>query len=254
MCVTFNYDALLEGSVESVFGHRLDHIDRYISHSAVRVYKPHGSVNWRQSATWQHPGDNRLGGPAGLDKAIANAASLEWHDDIRYQLGNDFQDDTDYTRVWLPAVSIPIRRKSTFTMPESHREAMTEDLRGVTTVVAVGWRAREEHFLRLLQDHLGTDLVRLVAVAERNESAMETVDNLWETGRFNHDAVSGIGLSRFAETPTAHYEWPTGDEPSALTLHHVLTGSPGIWTQRDPADGLPPTEDPAPRNPGYSDL
>lgn len=242
-CVTFNYDVLLEQAVNSVYSHRLRHMDSYIAHPDIHVFKPHGSVSWRQSAGWDQP--SRLMGGGGLDKAIGQASSLAWSEDYRFQVDDEYQDRDDATKVWLPALSIPVRRKTTFTMPQAHRDMLELDLRKVTTLVAVGWRAREQHFLKLMQDHLGSSLVGLVAVAESDESAQQTIDNLWVTGRFDRFAISGNGFSGFAEIPEGAYQRrPDPEGHTQLSLQHVLRAGPstGVWTNREPHAGSIPDD------------
>jgi SIR2-like domain len=239
MCVTFNYDSLLELAVHSVFGHPINHIDMYVQHPQIHVYKPHGSVSWRQSATWDHPPRNWINsGKRELEKAINEAATLRWHEEFVYQNDASYQDSDDTTKVWLPAISIPVRSKSDFTMPDTHMAAMLGDLRNVTTLIAVGWRGREQHFLKLLQDNLGSSLVRLVVVAESDDRAREAVDNLWVTGRFDRYAISGVGFSGFAEIEgRSGVPRSNSQNRSELSLNDLLTNRGAAWTKRDPASG-----------------
>lgn len=258
-CVTFNYDRLLEDAAEGVFGHQVRSMESFVSRPDVHIFKPHGSVTWQQAATWNVERGHHLPGIQGLHMAIDEAPSLSWIDDqFRFELRDEFQDTNDQSTVWLPALSIPVRRKSAFTMPEQHKTAMVADLEAVTTLIAIGWRARERHFLDLLQHHLGRSLVRLVAVAESDKAAMETVDNLWQVGRFDRYAISGQGFSAFTEELGPSYERPSESGGHArLTLHHVLTAGADsdLWVERGPAyDPMPPPTEVDFVNPGYADL
>lgn len=234
-CVTFNYDSMLEGAVARVFGHQISYMDQYLSSQSVHLYKPHGSVTWRQAATWDHPHNNWLAGHGGLDKAISQAATLGWLPEMRVQTDRTYQDDTDATRVWLPALSIPVRRKATFTMPQEHQDALISDLAKITTVIAIGWRARERHFLQMLQGAMPSAPARLVVVAETPASAEAARDALWETGRFNAYSLSSLGFSGFVDPLP-----PEEPEPSrtAVRLVDILSGRRDIWTQRTPGRGL----------------
>ena len=139
-----------------------------------------------------------------------------------------------------------------------HMEEMVRSLGQVTTLVTVGWRAREQHFLKILQEHLPSAPGKLVAVAESDESAQETIDNLWPTGRFDHFAISGRGFSDFTQTPTEPFErpgLPYGN--SRLALDHVLSAGPEspVWTGREPGPGLTDTGDEPPYlDPGFVEL
>jgi hypothetical protein len=145
-------------------------------------------------------------------------------------------------------------------MPRAHEVALIDDLRRVTTVITIGWRAREQHFLKLLQDHLGSAPLRLVAVAENDESAKATVASLWETGRFDRYAISGIGFSGFTDMPTEAYQpMPDTYNHTRLTLDHVLTAgtgsSSGVWINRDPGPGIADLDvDATPPHPRYGEL
>lgn len=235
LCVTFNYDTLLEAACQSVYGRSFNTINEYAAGEGVRLYKPHGSVNWRQAARWGQPINTWYMGPQALDIAINSAADLEWRQEFRVQVDDQYQDSGGMDSVWLPAVSVPARSKATFTMPDTHQQQLKADLGGVSTVIAVGWRARERHFLRLLQDHLPSTPARLVAVAESEASAMETVDHLWETGRFDRYTTSVHGFSKFTTRLQT-----VGDQISpTLRLSDVLTGSfEAQWVARRPGSGL----------------
>ncbi|RNL78909.1 SIR2 family protein [Nocardioides marmorisolisilvae] len=240
VCITFNYDSLLEAAAESVFGVRLNSLDSYVSNADFRIYKPHGSVTWQQAAVWDDSNVYRR--PDGTQRAIQLATSLQWEEDrFRYRQP-DFHDKGSSRRIWMPALSIPMRRKANFTMPSSHLARMKEDLRQVTTVISVGWRARERHFLDLLQDHLGSSPAQLIAVAESVESATETVEELWKTGRFNRYAIGAYGFTGFTGTGGETLGSRIGARRDPLTLHEILTNTQGFaqWSGRDPGNGLPP--------------
>lgn len=142
--------------------------------------------------------------------------------------------------VWLPALSVPVRRKTTFTMPADHQQVMVDDLSKVTTLITIGWRARERHFLYLIQQHLPSEPVRLVSVAESDTAAMETIDNLWPTGRFDRYRVCGTGFTGFMESLSDPPErFGSDSDHTALTFDHlVAAGSSGDWTLRDRGQGF----------------
>lgn len=238
-CVTSNYDSLLDDAVLRVFGHDLDDMKTYSSHPRVHVHKPHGSVEWRQAARWDVTAS--VPADAALDIAIARAPWLHWtgkwdHDaaDAGYA-----PDSLDASLIWLPALSIPVRSKSDFTMPEEHYESMREDIAGVTTLVAIGWRARERHFLRLLQTGMPSTRAQLVVVGPSKQDAEETLDNLWETGRFDRYVVSTRGFSGFCDVPTVPYPQRAVADKTDVCLSNVLSFDHAeMWQERAPGNGL----------------
>lgn len=234
VAVTFNYDTLLEDAAGRALGMQIRSISDYFG-PALRLYKPHGSVSWRQAAWWDQPPNQWLPGRAGLDKAIRHAKSLNWLGEFSLVRDADqYQDSRQASKIWLPALSIPARRKSTFSMPDEHLIALKEDLSQATTVIAVGWRARERHFLRLLQDAMPRATGQLIAVAENEMSARETVNELWQTGRFGRYAIAGSGFTDFVATIRSDGRGSGG----GLYLQDVLAGAAGSWVTRAPGGGL----------------
>ena len=235
-CVSFNYDTLLERAVYRVHGERLSTLEEFVGGDAVRVYKPHGSVEWRQRARW----DMNEMAPAdeAIHWAIDAANVLRWEEEYSIEDPDDpdhYQEAEDPRTLWLPALAIPARRKAAFTMPAAHMQALRTDLAKVTIVVAVGWRAREQHFLALPKC-MPHGAAELVVVAESEMSAQATTDALWSTGRFRRYALASNGFSNFAK-PTAHGSTATG----GLTFRDVLTGEDDMWTMRDPGQPEPMT-------------
>jgi hypothetical protein len=239
MAVTFNYDTLLEAACSSVFGIDFLRLTDYATGDLVRVYKPHGSVHWRQKAHWAIRSTDWRPGLQALLTAIDQASSLEWLPEYQLMRSNQYQDGDDGSFLWLPALAIPAQRKLDFAMPDSHLTALRSDLSTVTTVIAVGWRAREQHFLKLLQDCLPSAPGRLVAVAEKPLAAQETVDALWMTGKFNRYAIATKGFSDFVSSPEAESNTASQSRELSrpLRLGEVLTGAVD-WSRRPPGAGF----------------
>ncbi|WP_235736852.1 SIR2 family protein [Nocardioides alcanivorans] len=232
--VTFNYDRLLEYAVQDVYGKRFREIEDYISPVDLRLYKPHGSVNWSQAA--KLPSNAWLGDQDPEDVLhllIEQAGSLQWLPD-EYRV--DDPDDGDPYRdvqnqmYWLPALAAPARHKAGFSCPQSHLDALAKDLSEVDTVVAIGWRGREKHFLDLLATSLPGEC-RLFVVSESETSAMATVDELWSTRKFSRYAISADGFSGFASPRIGMPATVAG--MSAPTATDLLSGSQAVpWIVR----------------------
>lgn len=54
----------------------------------------------------------------------------------------------------FPAIAIPVEKKQAFECPKRIVDALIELLPRVTQIIAIGWRATEDHFLALLKQHL----------------------------------------------------------------------------------------------------
>jgi hypothetical protein len=244
--ITFNYDTLLEDACGVVFGQRFGHMDDYPARDGVHVYKPHGSVDWAQAAVW-HGGQFAKGDAARraicerpdvqiLDGDLAVRAPT---DRVIEQLG---QDKGGPVIAWIPALAIPVEAKPDVVMPQSHRSNLQQDLAQATAVLCVGWRARETHFLRILQEGLPSRPLPLWSVSVDRESASETVDNLWRTGRFDRFLPVGGGFAQFADP-----EPPPGPQRPAMEpmLTDILRGTAATGSRPQGA-GIPEQEQPSP--------
>lgn len=229
--VTFNYDTLLERAVRRVFGTGLASLEDFTGADDLHLYKPHGSVEWRQKARWRF--DEVVDDDAVLHLAIDRANELEWTEEFvleDLEIGQPFQEFDEPQVLWLPALAIPARNKADFIMPAEHKERLIADLAQVSLFVAIGWRAREQHFLRLLQEHMG-DPASLVVVAESEPACRATVDQLWETGKFHRYALASNGYSDFSRSPRSG---GLALELGRITLRDVLAGHGIGWVNRQP--------------------
>jgi len=174
--VTFNYDTMLERAMEQVLGMKFDlgsegiALGAYISHPEYKVIKLHGSVDWGLEVTVPHL-------PKSPYELLNHAAELKITGRFmkagpNVHLGNRV--------VGFPALAIPVEKKSEFMCPEDHKETLVSLLPSVTKIIAIGWRASEQHFLSLLKNRLTglKDDVDLMVVSGDAKGMAETVNNL----------------------------------------------------------------------------
>ncbi|GAA0305418.1 hypothetical protein [Kineococcus aurantiacus] len=229
--ITFNYDDMLERAIERVFGHRIAAFGDYLNHDLFRLYKPHGSITWAYELPW------------------AQAVHNLFHDERRYDedrnkiVASDPTLDDDLTLVWrrptdaplaevrhdpylgrgssvayMPALAIPVEKKPGLILPGEHEAAMRRDLNHASAVLAIGWRAREQHIIDLLADEL-PQRRQLHVVAETEDAARETAGNLWRTGNFNRHAWHTRGFAHFARS--APSTLPDQPERRAEAVHSL---------------------------------
>jgi hypothetical protein len=142
VCVSFNYDRLLDGAFAQI-GVKIDSLESYISDAQYKLIKPHGSINWfhhvpvpnRALHNYYHqllPGlaDEEL--KASQDFFVAPEAS-----DI---------DDIE----GIPALSIPVAKKTQFEMPTTHLDVLKAAIPQVSHLLIIGWRGNELNFVELL--------------------------------------------------------------------------------------------------------
>jgi hypothetical protein len=198
--VTFNYDTLLEDALQ-VVGMGINTISDYITADPrYFVIKLHGSVTWFREVV--SPTDFRMQeGEHGIrQQLIRRAAQLAVGN--RYVQGNPGTIAILEGKIVFPAIAIPVERKSQFECPADHLEALRSRLPKVRKVLIVGWRAMEEHFLSLLNEHLQAPL-EVMVVEGSNKGASEVEGRLKRvlgsrvTGKIQ--SVSG-GFTEFVES------------------------------------------------------
>ena len=146
--VTFNYDRLIESAL-ALREPAIKSLDGYINKEQTNVFKLHGSVDW-----WRRVGEvseNIIY----ADQSVAAesiARNIDRYDverpiefrgsNFEAQKGND---------LFIPAIAIPIKNKYSFECPEAHVTRLEEHLPLVTSILTIGWRGGEEHFLQMLR-------------------------------------------------------------------------------------------------------
>jgi len=150
--VTFNYDRLLERAI-TLGDPRRQFVDLgdYLSDDAFSVIKVHGSANWgrvvKNEAAPSQPWD-------GVHRLIASADSLEITNEYVVSQDRPIAND-GRGRALVPAIAIPVESKQTFECPDEHLKHLTELLPQVGTVLIVGWRGMDNHFVEILKQHMG---------------------------------------------------------------------------------------------------
>ena len=191
--VSFNYDTMLERAVEVVTGRDLSDLTSYVSNEKLRLFKPHGSVNWGRIVANDMTIRDLALNPGATERNLLELAGRE---DI--QLTNEyFVADTSAIgamngRVMVPALTVPIQRKLDFECPPAHVDLLREALRGLKWVLSIGWRAGEQNFLDLWRGSGTYTQPRFVAGNGRAESGEAVVNSLRKADlRFSETFVSG---------------------------------------------------------------
>lgn len=157
--VTFNYDTMLDGALGHIGIRVWEGLDNYIQQKNYLLIKPHGSVNWF------HPviGLNRNNHPYyrqiidGIDQVKI---------DPMFVMKTEHENIDELEAV--PALSIPVAKKTQFEMPPNHLDAVKAIIPQVTHLLVIGWRGNEEHFRALLD---GLDRKRLISLVVSRDSS-----------------------------------------------------------------------------------
>ncbi len=147
--VTFNYDLLLDNALFSYDYKSQQPEDQLRSHPVLKLFKPHGSVDWARRISL--PVDEILR-PNGIIEA---ADAIKLTSDFR-RLNPSEADGNPGRQTFFPAIAIPVQNKTeeTFVWPPNHASQLQNLLPSVTKILIIGWQAREAHFSELLRGSL----------------------------------------------------------------------------------------------------
>jgi hypothetical protein len=91
--------------------------------------------------------------------------------------------DSFASQVLFPAIAVPIQTKQVFECPKRHIDELTARLPRTTHLLVIGWRDMDQHFIRLLRDHLAGRRVRVQLVCgAKPEETQEIQQNLLAAG------------------------------------------------------------------------
>jgi hypothetical protein len=168
--VTFNYDRMIEQAMTQVLGHASESFSQYISDDHYKLIKLHGSIDWGREVEGITPHT--------ASEFVRRAASLKLSEEYRKVIQPPAV--LEGNMAGFPALAIPVERKSSFVCPPEHLEALGNLISRVTKIIAIGWRASEQHFLEMLRKPL-TGLcgdVDLMVVSGDQKGMIETTNNL----------------------------------------------------------------------------
>ena len=152
--VTFNYDTLLETALFDL-GFPIETIEHYTDDSKMfRLIKLHGSVNWANKIETPLPSNVNKGNPMSVLQHVINYASAVKIISDRFVVCNAGNMGLADGCPVFPAIAIPVERKQEFQCPPRMVDVLINLLPSITRIITIGWRAREEHFLRLLKQYL----------------------------------------------------------------------------------------------------
>jgi len=150
--VTFNYDTLFEEAL-TVVGITINHLDDYVANPAFKIVKPHGSLNWAHEVP--NVPSNVISSnsrPVASQWLLEHAEEISPRPEFRFLATPVYAVDGGVA-LW-PSLALPVATKSDFACPPPQLEALKKCLPKVTKVLTIGWRGAEQHFLRILDDHL----------------------------------------------------------------------------------------------------
>jgi len=182
--VTFNYDTLLERTLES-FGVQIRDIRDYITDETYKIIKVHGSQNWARivAASIELAGRS----PWEIASELINRAA-EIKISPVYRIIDQRPINQSDGQAVFPALAIPLERKQDFECPAEHIDTLRQCIASTTKLVIIGWRATDQPFLQLLEEGLNAN-VRVLIVGGTRDGGDEIRENL-QKARISGDMIT----------------------------------------------------------------
>ncbi|HVP00534.1 MAG TPA: SIR2 family protein [Bryobacteraceae bacterium] len=184
--VTFNYDTLIEKALADLRV-PIKSLDDYVKDRQFKLFKLHGSTDWVQRATFKGRIQSQEWRSAaeiiGHAPELEQTPNFERHTDrslptvLRVPNGQHVQ-----LIPLMPALAVPATGKSRFICPKDHLQSLRDIIPQVRKVLVIGWKAAEQHFLKLLVEGLGETTVKGLIVRGSADGAKETIRSLHDAG------------------------------------------------------------------------
>jgi len=175
--LTFNYDLMLEDALEPFFA--ITGFESYVA-GPTRLIKAHGSVDWGHAVVQRAlngAGDHRR-------DLIYNAPSWwreasGWYRFVGSNISTPGPRREAAHELLYPALALPTTGKLGFECPSDHLAALEDNIKRMTTLLVIGWRAQERHALALLAE--ARQAITGLVVSGTAESAASIAAVLGET-------------------------------------------------------------------------
>jgi hypothetical protein len=173
--VTFNYDRLIEDALPEV-GVIIQELSDYTSNDKYKLFKLHGSVDWGRLVDTPIARIGELNAWQIAHELIKRVTDLKITDQFQVVKGS-YPMGKVANMALFPAIAIPVQSKTHFECPAQHLHVLKTMLPTITKLLMIGWRATENHFLKLLQECIPHQL-RVMTVSGSPDGAKESVANL----------------------------------------------------------------------------
>jgi SIR2-like domain len=191
--VSFNYDRLVEDALRSR-GTSIALLDDYIANDRFKLFKVHGSIDWVHSTGIKVAEFAESLNQWGAVAAVTERAPKLTLGKEFLIAAEDYPSGMLHDELVAPALAIPLEDKTDFECPQEHLTLLTSLLREASSILIIGWRATENHFLRLLTENapLATSVFIACGTIEEGEA---TSERLRRAGLQAHFHVSSGGFT-----------------------------------------------------------
>jgi hypothetical protein len=170
---TFNYDELLERSLEGQVGDwRLIGFKSYVARADWQLFKLHGSVGWSLVLKgWE------LDDPSAPNEIIAQSGGVDFDRGEMRPLPWSRAIQAGEVAVAVPGLAVPTVLKQRFQCPPDHVDRFEAEIGRVDRLLTIGWRAAEPHVLELLTKRISPGYH--LAICDRtNDDVQAILDTL----------------------------------------------------------------------------
>jgi hypothetical protein len=178
--VSFNFDPLLEWACQEKFHFNPAVLSDYFNGERIFVLKPHGSVLWAWESS-SVPADN-VWNPYQL---VIESGELATSNELRLVASNEpedtvFRQGSGLRYGALPVLALPIAGSKEFVWPEEQDHLFNERIQigAFGKVLTIGWRANEEHFLKILESRVANNALVYTVTGNSPKGVTEVMRNL----------------------------------------------------------------------------
>ena len=165
----------------------------YVASPRFKFFKVHGSINWVRTVRAQELPTEHSGHQwAAANLVIENAATLSFSKE--YALAAEYPSGINGQEYVAPAIAIPLEDKTDFECPADHLGLLQHLLPQTDRLLVVGWRATEQHFLRMLHAGLKAPIRCHIACGNK-QAGEETAGRLLAAGIGGDYVVSDSGFT-----------------------------------------------------------
>jgi hypothetical protein len=184
--VNFNYDRILDQALETNAGLDLRWMVAY-TNGDWKYLKLHGSVNWYRKVPV--PDEWQLTDRVGTSRFLAEdteqndgSQGFSSEDYVLAEPGQIIEGGNNWKRVLKPAVAIPYETKAAFECPREHLDELDTFLHQTLSILVIGCRGSEQHFLDRIKDNMPGKAPAVLIVSDSEEGAETTMNNLRRSG------------------------------------------------------------------------
>jgi len=155
-------DALL--SVEVT----INHIADYVGYDSFKLFKLHGSADWGREVATVMENIDKLDAWGMARELIRKTNNIMLSN--RFQLVRSHPIAKVGDVALFPAIAIPVETKRDFECPIDHLDCLRKNIESVKKILVVGWRATEQHFIRIMKENIRNEIEIQVVSGSESES------------------------------------------------------------------------------------